>query len=130
MGKVLLEELRLARKCVADGALAEAQRHIGIALRLYEAAPIGAIPPTVGNVILWAERAMEGADVAVVLMALDEAVRVLEEGVTEGLCLKHRPCTSRCGRVQGSITLPVHRSVAAEVGNYADRRDTVVVLRP
>ena len=80
MRKVLLEELRLARKCVADGEIAEARRHIGVALRLYEAASIGAIPPTVGNVIVWAERAMEGADVAVVLMAMDEAVRVLEEG--------------------------------------------------
>jgi len=80
MRKVLLQELYLARKCVEDGAIAEAQRHIGIALRLYEAAPIGVIPPTVGNVIMWAERAMEGAEVAVVLMALDEALRVLEEG--------------------------------------------------
>jgi hypothetical protein len=80
MRKVLLEELRLTRKCVADGAIAEAQRHIGVALRLYEATPIGAIPPQVGNVIMWAERAMEGAEVAVVLMALDEAMRVLEEG--------------------------------------------------
>jgi hypothetical protein len=51
-------------------------------LRLYEAAPIGAVPPTVGNVTMWAERAMEGAEVAVVLMALDEAVRVLEEAGT------------------------------------------------
>jgi len=49
---------------------------------LYEAAPLGAIPPAVGNVIVWAERAMVGADVAVVLTALDEAVRVLEEGLT------------------------------------------------
>jgi hypothetical protein len=80
MRKVLLQELHLARKCVEDGAIAEAQRHIGVALRLYEATPIGAIPPTVGNVLMWAERALEGAEVAVVLMALDEAVRVLEEG--------------------------------------------------
>lgn len=47
---------------------------------MYEATPIGVIPPTVGNVIMWADRAMEGAEVVVVLMALDEAVRVLEEG--------------------------------------------------
>jgi len=79
MRKVLLQELLLTRKCVEDGAIAEAQRHIGIALRLYEATPIGTIPPTVGNVIVWAEQAL-GADVAVVLRALDEAVRVLEEG--------------------------------------------------
>jgi len=81
MRKLLLQELHLARKCVADGNRAEAQRHIGVALRLYEAAPLGAIPPAVGNVIVWAERAMVGADVAVVLTALDEAVRVLEEGL-------------------------------------------------
>jgi hypothetical protein len=40
----------------------------------------GTIPPQVGNQIMCAERAMEGADMAVVLMALDEAVRVLDEG--------------------------------------------------
>jgi hypothetical protein len=82
MRKVLLKELRLARKCVADGNRAEAHRHIGVALRLYEAAPLGAIPPTVGNVIVWADGAMSGEKAAVVLMALDEAVRVLEEPVT------------------------------------------------
>jgi hypothetical protein len=82
MRKVLLEELRLARKCVADGEVTEAQRHVGVALRLYEAAPIGTIPPTVGNVIVWAERAMSNEKVSVVLMALDEAVRVLEEAGT------------------------------------------------
>jgi hypothetical protein len=79
MRKPLLQELHLARKCVADGSPAEAHRHIEVALRLYEAASIGAIPPTVGNVILWADRAVSGEKVAVVLMALDEAVRVLEE---------------------------------------------------
>ena len=82
MRKVLLEELRHARKCVADGNRGGALRHIGVALRLYEAAPMGAVPPTLGNVILWAERAMEGAEVAVVLVALDEAVRVLKEAGT------------------------------------------------
>ena len=46
---------------------------------MYEAASMGTIPPQVGNVFMWADRAMEGAEVAVVLMALDEAVRVLEE---------------------------------------------------
>jgi len=42
---------------------------------------MGTIPPQVGNVIMWADRAVSGAEVAVVLMTLDEAVRVLQEGV-------------------------------------------------
>ena len=79
MRKLLLQELHLARECLAAGAVAEAHRHIGLARRLYEAAPIGTIPPQVGNVVMWADRAMSAEDVAVVLKALDEAVRVLEE---------------------------------------------------
>lgn len=81
MRTLLLQELHLARKSIADGSRADAHRHIGVALRLYEAAPMGTIPPQVGNVIMWAHRAVSGAEVAVVLMTLDEAVRVLQEGV-------------------------------------------------
>ena len=71
MRKLLARELQLARQRLTEGATDQAVRHIGIALRLFEAAPLGTIPPQVGNATIWADRASMNSDKNLVLLALD-----------------------------------------------------------
>jgi hypothetical protein len=77
--QLLAKELQLARQHVTNGAMDDADRHITIALRLSEASPTGAIPPQVINMIVWAGHAVVARDRDVVLMALDQGLRLLEE---------------------------------------------------
>jgi hypothetical protein len=77
--RLLARELECARRYVAEGAMASADHHITIALRLYEASPNGTIPPQVGNVIVWAGRAAARREWDVALMALDKGLRILAE---------------------------------------------------
>jgi hypothetical protein len=55
----------------------EATRHIQVALRLYEAASFGTIPPQVGNAIIWANR--DGEQSEALLRALDQGLQLLDE---------------------------------------------------
>jgi hypothetical protein len=47
-----------------------------VALKLYEAASFGSIPPQVGNTLMWGDR----SEMERMLLALDQALRLLEEG--------------------------------------------------
>jgi hypothetical protein len=77
MHKILRVELERAQMHFSEGASVKAQQHIRIALRLYEAAPFGSIPPQVGNAIMWASNAAAERDVTI--MALDQVLRLLDE---------------------------------------------------
>jgi hypothetical protein len=75
--KLIRVELQHALMHLSAGALSEAQNHLRIALRLYEAAPFGTIPPQVGNAIMWAANSKVEPDFAI--MTLDQALKLLDE---------------------------------------------------
>jgi hypothetical protein len=79
MRKLLIQELQHARTSIAANQVSEARRHVAVARSLYESVPKDTIPVQVGNVILWADRALAAWETTIVEMALDEGLRLLEE---------------------------------------------------
>ena len=81
--KLVAQELHHAHACVISHEIVEARRHIAVACSLYESAPAGTVPPQVGNVILWAERAIAARELSVVVMALEQGLQLLDDRDTE-----------------------------------------------
>jgi hypothetical protein len=79
MRKLLIQELQHARARVAANEVSEARRHVAMALCLYESVPKGTLPVQVGNVIVWADRALASWQTTIAVRALNVGLQFLEE---------------------------------------------------
>lgn len=78
--ELIKKELWSARQHARVGATSEAEHHIRIAVRLCDGAPRGSFPRAVRSAITWAGRAVMKSDADLALLALEGAVKLLDDG--------------------------------------------------